>query len=186
MTKTLLSLCYYYRTISCSTFQTKRYAQNSYSHILFFSIFPQNFCYRLAVLPMKETFPCATGTKMLNNVLCVQSQQCLSELWNVQRFKLSIPFIPWAWSNNSDSCMTRRGYSRICNSTQPAVTFVYPTSAFFVGECRNIEWWLGDFAQQHHKPPSFQSYLETITTTSKVAWIALIFVFQIFTVSLTP
>lgn len=124
-TKTLLSLYYYYCTISYSTFQTKCYARNSYSHILFCNIFfAQSFCYRLAVLPMKEKFP-----EMLNNVLWVQS--LCSAYQNFERCKLWTPSIGWAWSNNSDSSTTRRGYSRIQDSPQPAVTFVYPASASF-------------------------------------------------------
>lgn len=93
-TKTLLSLYYYYCSTSCSTFQTKCYAQNSSSHIVFCNIICPEFLLEAGCVSMEEKLPCATGAEMLNNVLWVQS---LSRVYqNSSRFTLCIPFIAWA------------------------------------------------------------------------------------------
>lgn len=79
-TKTLLSLYYYYCTTSCSTFQTKCYAQNSYSCILFCDIFCPKFLLEAGWASSERKSPmCNWRRDAKQCVMGPESQQCLSD-----------------------------------------------------------------------------------------------------------
>lgn len=95
----------YYSCSHCDTtitalFQAMCLKQNATPKIVtlvffFCNIFPQNFCYRLAVLPGKEKFPHAAGTEKAKQGVLGPESQLIRISKCTDRFKLSVPFGLW-------------------------------------------------------------------------------------------